>query len=150
MSKIVIEGNLKWIIPLLIILASISFTLYMLYPTYEFFTNKNNKKLQDKEKEIEILKNLIKHEVKEVKENFIQKENFETYTTVEKKKPVTGYNSVDYSEFAFDTVKVKPVKFIQEDINKKITEYESTNILNEYKPHRMNPPTLKSLKDDLS
>jgi hypothetical protein len=44
-SKIVIDGHLQWIIPLLLILATASFTLYTIYPTYEYFSdNKISKK----------------------------------------------------------------------------------------------------------
>jgi hypothetical protein len=40
-SKIVIDGHLQWIIPLLLILATASFTLYTIYPTYEYFSSDN-------------------------------------------------------------------------------------------------------------
>jgi hypothetical protein len=41
-GTIVIEGHLKWIIPLLIVIATAAFTLYTINPTIEYFANKQD------------------------------------------------------------------------------------------------------------
>ena len=52
-GAIVLEGNVKWIIPLLIIVATAALTLYTVVPTIEFFTETSKKNSQEEEKEKE-------------------------------------------------------------------------------------------------
>ena len=98
-SKIVIDGHLRWIIPLLLIIATASFTLYTIYPTYEYFSSDNKLTVKESktdtskielnklEKEMEELKEKIsKHTGKDKEDIKVSKpenvkENFETYTT---------------------------------------------------------------------
>jgi len=40
-GEIIIEGSLKWIIPLLIVISTAAFTLYTIAPTIEFFVEKS-------------------------------------------------------------------------------------------------------------
>jgi len=66
-GTIVIEGHLKWIIPLLIVIATAAFTLYTVNPTIEYFANDKN---DDKTKDIDETKtdDVKKKEVKDEKE----------------------------------------------------------------------------------
>jgi len=52
-GTIVIEGHLKWIVPLLIVIATAAFTLYTINPTIEYFANS---KTDDKTKNTDEMK----------------------------------------------------------------------------------------------
>ena len=80
-GTIVIEGHLKWIIPLLIVIATAAFTIYTVNPTIEFFTNEKTDSDELGTKNTEDVK--VKDKVGE---DNVSKEDEDIKTKIELKK----------------------------------------------------------------
>ena len=165
-NKIIIDGHLKWIIPLFLVIATAFFTLHIIYPSYEYFSNQQelenfnlqlNEKVKIKENfetytsDTEILPKKIKkynfsikgYNFSEYSENNLDKQiDNSNYKFDDINNPIEG----DYIFPEKDVNKTNCIKYAsspnilgyENDVNKKILSYESSNILNNYKPEDLN------------